>query len=391
MTIDASERFSDDLLPLVRPIDFVIEDPDNAKLHPDESVDGIAASLTEYGQYKPVVYWMKDGQPVVKMGNGTWRAAKKLGWKRLAMSEFKGTENQVMGAAILDNKLPELSPWNEDVLKAQVATLGLDLPHWTAPEVSWTAPETFEAPPAPSPVIDVVVTPSSPTPAPPSPTTRVKPGDIWVMTSKAGDENRLMCGDPKNPRVIRELCGTARPPVRRMVVPPDERARWWTAPGSIGTVHQDLTVWPGWNSLSGALCGELNKLGWTLDNVERLTHYRNVFPWFQEGILIPEDAYAALQKAGAAAGAFQHPYASLEAFHRQARAQERADADYVNSIVTRILSPGEIFLDTDGGSGSFIGCIMSDLICFMVLASPEECDTVLETVERFTGRKAEKT
>ena len=69
---------------------------------------------------------------------------------------------------------------------------------------------------------------------------------------------------------------------------------------------------------------------------------------------------------------------------------QKDDGEHIRSIVLGVLSPGEIFLDTDGGSGSFIGCMNTGRVCFMVLASPEECDSVLEKVEQFTGRKAEK-
>jgi hypothetical protein len=391
----SAERFSKDLLPLVKPIDFAIEDPYNAKLHPDESVDGIAASLEAYGQYKPVVYWVKNDRPVIKMGNGTFRAAKKLGWRTLAMSEFEGTECEAMGAALLDNKLPELAPWNPDVLASQVAALELDGKgiEWSAPEIQWEAPPETVTGPAEAPVIDVVATPViRPTPAAaPVSSTRVKHGEIWIMTAKeGGDEHRLMCGDPKNPRVIRELCGTQWPAVRRIPVPPDERARWWLSPGrSHGDA--DSMNWPGWAGLSGALSGELHNAGWNIHDLIRISHrpQAEVLSWFS-GVMIPEDAYRAIQEAGVARNAFQHPYLHLANYHALLRATEKADSEHVRSIVLGTMSPGEILLDTDGGSGSFIGCMNSDRVCFMVLASAEECDNVLEQVEQFTGRKSEK-
>jgi hypothetical protein len=395
-----SERFSRDLLPLVKPIDFVIEDPDNAKLHPDESVDGIATSLETYGQYKPVVFWYREvlgggKQAVVKMGNGTLRAAKKLGWKRLAVSEFEGSDREAKGAALVDNKLPELAPWNEDVLTRQVAELGLDAPAWNVTEIHWeapTEPAASQAPPVAT-VIDVAAVPVGPTaPAAPLPvSTRVRPGDIWILTGKDDIENRLMCGDPKNGRVIKEVCGRSHPSLRRMVVPPDDLARWWLVPNG-RTLSTDSFVWPGWNRLSQAFFAELVKTGWNAENVAHLTRFSlsEVGSWFSGEVLIPESAYDALRVAGTASGAFQHLYASLAEYHRVVGLGEKLDGEHIRSIVTRLLEPGEIFLDTAGGSGSFLGCMGSGRKFFMVLADPVECDTVLETVEGFTGRKAEK-
>jgi hypothetical protein len=389
-----TERFSADLLPLVRPIDFVIEDPDNAKLHPDESVDGIAASLKEFGQYKPVVFWYPSGcgAPVVKAGNGTLRAAKKLGWKRLAMTEFKGTEREAKTIAILDNKLPELAPWNMDVLAAQVAELGMaDVPSWSAPEIKWDAPAAVTpADTGTGPVIDVVGVPVGP-PAPPpkTPSTRVSPGDIWILTGPNGEESRLMCGDPKNPRVIRELCGMARPPLRRMVVAPDDRVGWWVIPENSKRFVDLGLWWPGWSPFSNALLGEVARAGWARIDLMRITHDADM-SWLYEGALVSEKSYTLLASAGVEKSVFQHPYSALVAVHARMRTQEKADAEYIQRIVIGLLEPGEIFLDLDGGSGSFLGCMKCGRICFGMLASPEECDSVLETAEQVAGRKADK-
>jgi hypothetical protein len=386
-----AERFSSDLLPLVRPIDFAIEDPDNAKLHPDESVDAIASSLAAYGQYKPVVFWMRDGVPIVKAGNGTLRAAKKLGWERLAMTEFKGTERDAKTIALLDNKIPELAPWNPTVLAAQVAELGKDLPVWAPAEAKWEA-----APVVAEFVPPVYVPPTIPPPAPatavPQGGTRTRPGDMWVFEAQreggGTNEHRLMCGDPKNRRVVSELCGTARPPLRRVVVAPDECASWWTQLGRTLPLAR-TAPWPGWAVLAKAFQGELARAGWVEDDVVRITHETDL-SWLQGGVRVSEKAYELLQAAGADKGAFQHPYAALATLWSTMKAKEHEDTLYLEPAIQQVLEPNEVFLDCDGGSGSFLACMSNGRICYEIVVSPADCDIVLATVERFTGKKGTK-
>ena len=69
------------LLPLMLPIDEMHLDPANARTGHD--VKRIAASLTQYGQRKPLVVNKSEGGKI-EAGNGTWQAAKSLGWTHVA-------------------------------------------------------------------------------------------------------------------------------------------------------------------------------------------------------------------------------------------------------------------------------------------------------------------
>ena len=66
----------------VIPIEDLIADENNARLHSKKNIDAIAKSLQTFGQRKPVVITQEN---VVVAGNGTLEAAKQIGWKGLSV------------------------------------------------------------------------------------------------------------------------------------------------------------------------------------------------------------------------------------------------------------------------------------------------------------------
>src|SRR5262245_38550804 len=55
-------------------------DPANVRRHGERNLDSIKASLSRFGQQKPIVV---DGTGTVVAGNGTLEAALALGWTRI--------------------------------------------------------------------------------------------------------------------------------------------------------------------------------------------------------------------------------------------------------------------------------------------------------------------
>lgn len=106
-------------------LDSLTLDPENARKHSDRNIDAIAASLTQFGQRKPIVI-TADG--VVLAGNGTVVAARKLGWAELAVTVApkEWTRAQAKAYALADNRTAELAEWDESVLAAQLIDLDTD-------------------------------------------------------------------------------------------------------------------------------------------------------------------------------------------------------------------------------------------------------------------------
>jgi len=125
----APENINEALKELKRPISKLKLDKHNARKHSARSLEGIRQSLANFGQQKPIVV-LKDGTVVA--GNGTFLAARSLGWKNLACVVFEDGD-RARAYAIADNRASELSEWDTDELLEQLEqmrdvnfTLGFD-------------------------------------------------------------------------------------------------------------------------------------------------------------------------------------------------------------------------------------------------------------------------
>jgi ParB-like chromosome segregation protein Spo0J len=92
-------------------------DPANARKHDDKNIDSIIASLRRFGQQKPIVI---DASNVVRAGNGTLEAAKRLGWDSIECVKTSLKGSDAIAYAIADNRTAELAEWDEDTLAAQL-------------------------------------------------------------------------------------------------------------------------------------------------------------------------------------------------------------------------------------------------------------------------------
>lgn len=109
------------LRPLAVPIADLHEDPANARIGHD--VPGIKASLQAYGQRKPIVVNRLQNNKI-EAGNGTYRAARELGWSHIAVVFVEDDPATAAGYGIADNRLGDLSEWDVDVLREITQTTG---------------------------------------------------------------------------------------------------------------------------------------------------------------------------------------------------------------------------------------------------------------------------
>jgi hypothetical protein len=99
------------------------QDPANARKHDDRNIDSIIASLRRFGQQKPIVI---DASNVVRAGNGTLEAAKRLGWDSIECVKTSLKGSDAIAYAIADNRTAELAEWDSDILAAQLNGLLTD-------------------------------------------------------------------------------------------------------------------------------------------------------------------------------------------------------------------------------------------------------------------------
>lgn len=117
-------------------IDTLVFDPANACRHGAKNVAVIEASLRELGAGRSIVL---DAEGIVRAGNGTLAAAKKLGMDRVRVIETDGTEliavkrtdlvgSKATALALADNRASDLHEYDDAALKAAIESIGdLDL------------------------------------------------------------------------------------------------------------------------------------------------------------------------------------------------------------------------------------------------------------------------
>jgi ParB family chromosome partitioning protein len=118
------------------PLDQIFPDPDQPRrFFEKESLDGLIASLKEYGQLMPLRVRLVDGRFIIEDGERRWRAAKPAGLSQLAVivEERPGT-----GAGTVQRQLV-LNCQREDltsVEKAQAIRRLMEETGWNASQVS---------------------------------------------------------------------------------------------------------------------------------------------------------------------------------------------------------------------------------------------------------------
>lgn len=93
-------------------IDSLIPDPDNSRVHGEENIAVIEASLRRFGQVLPLVVH----RGVVVGGNGTMRALRNTGATEAHITIFGGTKEEARALAIALNRSAELAEWDIDSL-----------------------------------------------------------------------------------------------------------------------------------------------------------------------------------------------------------------------------------------------------------------------------------
>ncbi len=110
-----------------RAVSKIKPDPKNVRIHDEGQVDMLRASLREFGQVWPILI-RKSGKIVAH--HGVYEAAIREGFDEVKVLNVEGmTDDQIRGFMLADNRLAEISTWDEDALKAELealAELGFD-------------------------------------------------------------------------------------------------------------------------------------------------------------------------------------------------------------------------------------------------------------------------
>ena len=99
----------------------LVPDAKNARLHPDKHIKQLARSIENFGFNCPLLV---DRNDHVVAGHGRLLAVKQLGWTEVPVIRLEHlTPSQVRAFAIAENRLNELSEWDERLLAEQLKAL----------------------------------------------------------------------------------------------------------------------------------------------------------------------------------------------------------------------------------------------------------------------------
>ena len=176
-------------------VDALTFDPANVRKHPEANLAAIKASLTRFGQQKPIVV---DPKGVVVAGNGTLAAAKAMGWRTVKAVRTNLTGAEATAFAIADNRTAELAEWDEASLHAQLAAIAIEDEELLA-ATGFSDKDLSELDCAVSPKI----TEDEPPAVPEDPV--AQPGDLWTL-----GRHRILCGDSTKPADVARLLEGAK-------------------------------------------------------------------------------------------------------------------------------------------------------------------------------------
>jgi uncharacterized ParB-like nuclease family protein len=92
------------------------------------NVDAITASYEQFGQLRPIVVRKNDDDDTytVIAGNHQLKAAKKLGWEKIAAVVFNASEEEAVAFALADNRTTELGYTDPQLLNEMLSDIVLD-------------------------------------------------------------------------------------------------------------------------------------------------------------------------------------------------------------------------------------------------------------------------
>jgi len=218
---------------LACPIEDLTPDPENARLHPEESVTALMASFKVNGFNGVILVNSNTG--LIVNGHNRYEAAKRLGWTHVPVISKPLTRAQARACAIADNVTADLSVWDEVKFQEQIATILDDTPDLAADlrlEDLLTAAEeeAAEVTEGPEPQLDRADELQQ--------QWGTEPGQLWEIDGQAGT-HRLLCGDCRDSEDMRRLCSDnvsgcfTSPPYAEQRsdqyggVPAGEYVEWW--------------------------------------------------------------------------------------------------------------------------------------------------------------------
>ena len=175
----------------------------NARQHPPEQIDQIAASMQRFGFTIPMLV-AEDGTVIA--GHGRLMAAVQLGLAEVPVMVARGwSEEDRRLYTLADNRLAEIAEWDPEMLRIEIGELREDFGIEDMGLIGFSADDLAEL--LPEALLETtggLTDPDDVPEAPEHPVTR--PGDLWVL-----GRHRLLCGDSTVATDVERVLGGVTP------------------------------------------------------------------------------------------------------------------------------------------------------------------------------------
>jgi DNA modification methylase len=174
----------------------------NARQHPPEQIDQIAASMERFGFTIPMLV-AEDGTIIA--GHGRLMAAAQLGLAEVPVMVARGwSEEDRRLYTLADNRLAEIAEWDPEMLRIEIGELREDFGIEDMSLIGFSAEDLAEI--LPDALIDTtggLTDPDDVPEVPEAPVTR--PGDVWLL-----GKHRLLCGDSTVATDVQNVLGDVK-------------------------------------------------------------------------------------------------------------------------------------------------------------------------------------
>ena len=347
-------------------------------------VDAIAESLTVNGQYKPIV--VRAGSNEVLAGNHTLKAARQLGWDKIAVTFVDVDDDGAARIVLVDNRTNDVATYDE----AALAELLSSLPDLTG--TGFGAADLDEM----LGIKPDALNDSDDTPEPPAEPVSVL-GDVWVL-----GEHRVVCGDATDVGAWDAILGKARPSV--VFTDPPYGIGYQAMRGG-AKIENDATPNEALQVTRDALalvhdaevhfvCCDWRSLGTILDAMAAAAiKPKSCIVWDKQTLVQNLDRYAKQHEFIVYAGPFGgQPTMATDVWpHRRDFDPDHPTPKPVSLIIqalTTASAVGALVADPFGGSGStLIACHDTNRVARLIELDPRYVDVICRRYQEHTGDK----
>ncbi|WP_085633466.1 site-specific DNA-methyltransferase [Marivita cryptomonadis] len=379
----------------------------NARQHPADQIDQIAASMQRFGFTIPMLV-AEDGTIIA--GHGRLMAAAQLGLAEVPVMVARGwTEEDRRLYTLADNRLAEIAEWDPEMLRLEIEDLRSEFGIEDFGMIGFSADDLAEM--LPDALVETTGGLTDPDDVPELPETPVtRPGEVWILGA-----HRLLCGDSTVATDVEKVLGPVKP-LLMCTDPPygvdydpawrntagaaktkrtgkvlnDDRADWREAwalfPGDVGYVwHGALHAATVAESLEACGFAIRSQIIWAK---ERLVLSRGDYHWQHE------PCWYAVRTSGKGHWSGDRKQTTL--WHISSKDQDASTIHGTQKPVACMRrpiennsSPGQAVYEPFMGSGTtLIAAEMTGRVCYGIELNPAYVDVAITRWQDFTGEVA---